>query len=205
MECTGRRTDRIRGRDLPWAEQAFDPLWRGRGRSRPATPPDPKSIKLKDPKDWKIAGKPLKRLDTADKLDGSKIFAIDLKLPGMLSAAIKACPVFGGTLKSYDESKIAGMPGVKRWCGSRTLPSPLSPIPGGAPRRRSMRYRSPGMRAPMRRNRVQRSRRCSRMVWTPPRPMAIVRMAMRRRRSAKLPRRSTRSIPHLSSRTPPWR
>src|SRR5579863_9672873 len=52
------------------------------------TPPDAKSIKLKDPKDWKIAGKPLKRLDTADKLDGSKIFAIDLKLPGMLCAAV---------------------------------------------------------------------------------------------------------------------
>jgi isoquinoline 1-oxidoreductase subunit beta len=78
------------------------------------TPPDPKSIKLKDPKDWKIAGKPLKRLDTADKLDGSKIFAIDLKLQGMLCAAIKDCPVFGGKLKSYDESKIAGMPGVKK-------------------------------------------------------------------------------------------
>ena len=78
------------------------------------TPPDPKTIKLRDPKDWKIAGKPLKRLDTADKLDGSKIFAIDLKLPGMLNAAIKACPVFGGTLKSYDESKIAGMAGVKK-------------------------------------------------------------------------------------------
>ena len=78
------------------------------------TPPDPKSIKLKDPKDWKIAGKPLKRLDTADKLDGSKVFAIDLKLPGMLCAAVKDCPVFGGKLKSYDESKIAGMPGVKK-------------------------------------------------------------------------------------------
>src|SRR3954452_15532215 len=78
------------------------------------TPPDPKTIKLRDPQDWKIAGKPLKRLDTADKLDGSKIFVIDLKLPGMLNAAIKACPVFGGTLKSYDESKIAGMPGVKK-------------------------------------------------------------------------------------------
>ena len=78
------------------------------------TPPDPKSIKLKDPKDWKIAGKPLKRLDTADKLDGSKIFAIDLKLQGMLCAAIKDCPVFGGKLRSYDESKVAGMPGVKK-------------------------------------------------------------------------------------------
>ena len=71
-------------------------------------PPDPKSIKLKDPKDWKIAGKPLKRLDTADKLNGSKVYAIDVKLPGMLCAAIKDCPVFGGKLKSYDEAKIAG-------------------------------------------------------------------------------------------------
>jgi isoquinoline 1-oxidoreductase beta subunit len=78
------------------------------------TPPDPKTIALKDPKDWKIAGKPLNRLDTADKLDGSKVFAIDLKLPGMLNAAIKDCPVFGGKLKSYDESKIAGMPGVQK-------------------------------------------------------------------------------------------
>ena len=69
------------------------------------TPPDPKSIKLKDPKDWKIAGKPLKRLDTADKLNGSKVYAIDVKLPGMLCAAIKDCPVFGGKLKSYDESE----------------------------------------------------------------------------------------------------
>ena len=76
--------------------------------------PDPKSIKLKDPKDWKIAGKPLPRLDTGDKLDGSKVYAIDVQLPGMLCAAIKACPVFGGKLKSHDEAKIVGMPGVRR-------------------------------------------------------------------------------------------
>ena len=78
------------------------------------TPPDPKAIKLKAPADWTITGKPLKRLDTADKLNGSKIFAIDLKLPDMLCAAIKDCPVFGGKLTSFDESKIAGMPGVKK-------------------------------------------------------------------------------------------
>jgi isoquinoline 1-oxidoreductase subunit beta len=78
------------------------------------TPPDAKEIKLKDPKSWTIAGKPLRRLDTADKLDGSKVFAIDLKLPGMLCAAIKDCPVYGGKLKSYDESKVLGMPGVKK-------------------------------------------------------------------------------------------
>ena len=78
------------------------------------TPPDPKAIKLKDPKDWSIAGKPLKRLDTADKLNGSKVYAIDVRLPGMLNAAIKDSPVFGGKLTSYDESKVAGMPGVKK-------------------------------------------------------------------------------------------
>ncbi|MEO8302779.1 MAG: molybdopterin cofactor-binding domain-containing protein [Betaproteobacteria bacterium] len=78
------------------------------------TPPDPKSIKLKDPKEWKVAGKPMKRLDTAPKLDGSLVYAIDLKLPGMQCAAIKACPVFGGKLVSFDESKIAGLPGVLR-------------------------------------------------------------------------------------------
>jgi len=78
------------------------------------TAPDAKSIVLKDPKDWKIAGKPMKRLDTADKLNGSKVYAIDVRLPGMLNAAIKDCPVFGGKLKSYDESRITGLPGVRR-------------------------------------------------------------------------------------------
>ncbi len=73
--------------------------------------PDLKAIKLRDPRQWKIAGKPVKRLDTGDKLDGSKIYAVDVKLPGMVHAAIKDCPVFGGTLKSFDQSKIANLPG----------------------------------------------------------------------------------------------
>jgi isoquinoline 1-oxidoreductase beta subunit len=77
-------------------------------------PPDPKGITLKDPKEWKIAGKPMKRLDTADKLNGSKVFGIDVKQPGMLCAAIKDCPVFGGKVKSFDDSKVASMPGVRR-------------------------------------------------------------------------------------------
>jgi isoquinoline 1-oxidoreductase subunit beta len=68
---------------------------------------------LKSTKDWKIAGKPLKRLDTAEKLIGKTTYGIDVRLPGMLYAAISACPVFGGTLKSYDEAKVRGMPGVK--------------------------------------------------------------------------------------------
>lgn len=75
--------------------------------------PDPKSIKLKDPKNWKVAGKPMKRLDTVEKLNGSKVFSIDVKLPGMLHAAVKACPVFGGKLVSFDEAKISGKRGVR--------------------------------------------------------------------------------------------
>src|SRR6185503_19324694 len=77
------------------------------------TPPDPKDIKLKDPKDWKIAGKPLKRLDTADKLNGRKVYAIDVKLPGMLNAAIKDSPVFGSKIVGFDAAKVGGMPGVR--------------------------------------------------------------------------------------------
>src|SRR6185503_15391239 len=77
------------------------------------TPPDPKSIVLKDPKTWKVAGQPMKRLDTGDKLDGSKLYAIDVRVPGMLNAAIKACPVFGGKLVSFDAAAIAKRPGVK--------------------------------------------------------------------------------------------
>jgi isoquinoline 1-oxidoreductase beta subunit len=74
----------------------------------------PAEVKLKDPKDWTIAGKGLLRLDTADKTTGTMIYGIDVKLPGMLNAAIKDCPVFGGKLKSYDEAKITGMKGVKK-------------------------------------------------------------------------------------------
>ncbi|MFZ2736681.1 MAG: molybdopterin cofactor-binding domain-containing protein [Burkholderiaceae bacterium] len=77
------------------------------------TAPDPKSITLKNPRDWKIAGKPLKRLDTADKLNGSKVFGVDLKLEGMLCAAVMDCPVFGGKLVSFEGSKITSMRGVR--------------------------------------------------------------------------------------------
>jgi isoquinoline 1-oxidoreductase subunit beta len=74
----------------------------------------PTDVKLKDRKDWKIAGKGVKRLDTPDKVTGAMVYGIDVKLPGMLNAAIKDCPVTGGKVKSYDEAKIAGMKGVKK-------------------------------------------------------------------------------------------
>lgn len=74
----------------------------------------PADVKLKDPKDWKLIGKGVRRLDTADKTTGAMVYGIDVKLPGMLNAAIKDCPVFGGKLKSFDETKIAGMKGVNK-------------------------------------------------------------------------------------------
>jgi len=74
----------------------------------------PADVKLKDPKDWKLIGKGVKRLDTADKVTGAMVYGIDVKLPGMLNAAIKDCPVTGGKLKSFDDAKIASMKGVKK-------------------------------------------------------------------------------------------
>src|SRR5688572_19546785 len=74
----------------------------------------PKDVKLKDPKEWKVIGKPLARLDTADKVTGKQVYGFDLKLPGMLNAAIKDCPVFGGKIKSFDAGRVTGMKGVKK-------------------------------------------------------------------------------------------
>ncbi len=74
----------------------------------------PKEVKLKDPKDWTIAGKPLKRLDTVDKVTGKQLYGIDVVLPGMLNATVKASPVHGGKLKSFDASRVEKMPGVKK-------------------------------------------------------------------------------------------
>jgi isoquinoline 1-oxidoreductase beta subunit len=71
-------------------------------------------VPLKDPKDWKLIGKPIKRLDTADKLTGKAIYGADFKLPGMLNATIKECPVFGGKVKSFDAAKVTAMKGVKK-------------------------------------------------------------------------------------------
>ncbi len=74
----------------------------------------PTEVALKDPKDWKLIGKRMKRLDTVDKTTGAQIYGMDLQLPGLLNAAIKDCPVFGGKVKSVDAASIAGRPGVKK-------------------------------------------------------------------------------------------
>jgi isoquinoline 1-oxidoreductase subunit beta len=74
----------------------------------------PADVELKPPSQWKLAGKPCRRLDVLDKVTAQPIYAIDVRLPDMLYAAIMQCPVFQGTLRSVDESSIAGMKGVRR-------------------------------------------------------------------------------------------
>ncbi|MYM36612.1 molybdopterin-dependent oxidoreductase [Duganella sp. FT94W] len=74
----------------------------------------PTDVPLKDPKDWKLAGKRLARLDTVDKTTGAQIYGMDIRMPGMLNAAIKDCPVFGGTVKHFDAAAIDKRPGIKK-------------------------------------------------------------------------------------------
>ena len=74
--------------------------------------PVPKEVVLKDPKDFKIVGKATKRLDTPAKVNGSAVYGIDVKLPGMVYASLEQCPVIGGKVVSVDAAKARAMPGV---------------------------------------------------------------------------------------------
>jgi isoquinoline 1-oxidoreductase beta subunit len=74
----------------------------------------PTDVALKNPREWKLVGTPQRRLDVYDKVTGQSIYAIDVRLPDMLYAAIVQCPIFQGALKSVDENSIAGLKGVRR-------------------------------------------------------------------------------------------
>jgi isoquinoline 1-oxidoreductase subunit beta len=76
------------------------------------TPPE--HVQLKDPKNFTLIGKPIKRLDTSVKLNGKAEFGIDVKLPGMLTATIVRPPIFGAKMKSFDDSRARSMPGVRK-------------------------------------------------------------------------------------------
>jgi isoquinoline 1-oxidoreductase beta subunit len=73
----------------------------------------PENVKTKDPKEFRIVGKPTRRLDTPDKVNGKAVFGLDVNLPGMLVAVVARSPVFGGKLKSFDGEKAKAIPGVK--------------------------------------------------------------------------------------------
>ena len=109
----------------------------------------PKEVKLKEPKDWKIAGKPLKRLDTLDKVTGKQIYGIDYACPACWSRPCTPARCIGGKLKSFDAAKVEKMPGVKKvvsvdgnavvvvadtYWNARTA---LAALPGGVGRRQA--------------------------------------------------------------------
>jgi isoquinoline 1-oxidoreductase subunit beta len=73
----------------------------------------PQNVPLKDPKDFKLIGKPIKRLDTPEKINGTAVFGLDVNLPGMLTAVVARPPVFSGRVKSVDASRTKAIPGVQ--------------------------------------------------------------------------------------------
>jgi isoquinoline 1-oxidoreductase beta subunit len=75
--------------------------------------PVPKSVALKDPKQFKLLGQSLARLDVPEKVNGTAVFGIDVKLPGLLTARVVRCPVFGGKVASFNADKAKAVPGVR--------------------------------------------------------------------------------------------
>src|SRR6187549_3287653 len=76
--------------------------------------PVPKTVALKDPKNFKLLGNSLARLDVPEKVNGTAIFGIDVKLPGLLTAKVVRCPVFGGKVARFNADKAKAVPGVKQ-------------------------------------------------------------------------------------------
>jgi len=81
----------------------------------------PQDIPLKDPKEFKIIGQPVKRLDTPEKITGKAVFGFDVQFPGLLTAVVARPPVFGGKMKSFNSDKTKKIPGVKA----------IIPVPSG--------------------------------------------------------------------------
>jgi isoquinoline 1-oxidoreductase beta subunit len=75
--------------------------------------PVPAGVALKDPKQYKLIGKSVRRLDTRDKVNGKAQFGLDARVPGMLYASLERCPVFGGKVASFDAASAKAIPGVK--------------------------------------------------------------------------------------------
>jgi len=76
--------------------------------------PPPASVKLKEAKDWKLIGKPMRRLDSPEKITGQAQFGMDVKFPGLRTAVVARAPVFGGKVRSFDAAKARAVPGVEQ-------------------------------------------------------------------------------------------
>lgn len=76
--------------------------------------PDPASIKLKDAKDWRLIGKPTRRLDTPEKITGRAKFGMDVQFDGLMTAMVARSPTFGGSVKSFEGAEALAIPGVHK-------------------------------------------------------------------------------------------
>jgi isoquinoline 1-oxidoreductase beta subunit len=83
------------------------------GRAAATPHPHPETITIKSPDQWTLMGNEQKNLDVPDKITGQTVYAIDVRMPGMKWAAVKACPVYGGDVSSYDFDAVRAMPGVR--------------------------------------------------------------------------------------------
>jgi isoquinoline 1-oxidoreductase beta subunit len=81
--------------------------------ARAATLPVPKQVTLKDPKQFKVLGKDTLRLDVPEKVNGTAVFGMDVKLPGLLTARVLRSPVFGGKVASFNADKAKAVAGVR--------------------------------------------------------------------------------------------
>ena len=113
LERPGGRMQRGQQRHHPQAVRPHDDLRQGRGRRPPSSTP-PTGRHAQGPEGLDDRRQAAQAARYADKIVGKQVYGIDVKLPGMLIATIKACPVFGGKLKSFDDAKVTGMPGVKK-------------------------------------------------------------------------------------------
>ncbi len=164
--------------------------------------PVPESPRLKDPKDYRLIGKAVPRLDTPAKTRGAATFGIDVRVPGMLHAAVARPPTLGGKVVRFDAKKALAIPGVRKvfevpsgiavvadttWSAFRGRDALDVVVRAGAERLPSTRRPSPGS--------------CSPRRWTRSPPAA---KGTSRRRSPAPRRRSPRPTTSPSSPTPPW-